>query len=67
MGKRSMCIICRKKRYKEKTVGVTQSVVLFPYKIRVFHYNVCTIGCIEAIKNIDLQNSIEIVQPERTI
>lgn len=62
--KRSMCIVCRKKRYKEKTVAVVQKVVLFPYKVRTFHYNVCETGCLESLNNLNLTNCIEIVQPD---
>jgi hypothetical protein len=61
---RSMCIICRKKRYKSKVVPIVQSVTLFPYKVKRFNYNVCKVGCLEKVQNMDLENTIKIVRSE---
>jgi hypothetical protein len=61
---RGMCILCRKKRYREKLVPICHSVTLFPLQVKKFRYNVCLDACLDKIHSMKLENSIKIVYSE---
>lgn len=69
--KRRICIVCRKKRYDYLLIDITHVIKLKPFfSARPIKYKYsCCKTCVNYLPQLQetMINSVEIVQPERTI
>lgn len=63
---RSICCVCRKKRYQENMYRIQQETFILPNRKIVSTFSVCKHACLENLRHKELFNTVSFVQIDET-